>query len=1253
MSEPIKVLIINDDPAGVRRLRQMLAAAGEGCFVVRAGNRYPAGVGQGDDDGPDVVLFGLSAAGREAEEMLAQITAALPRAGVVVLTAPGDEGRGEAALAAGAAVHLREADLSPLLLENALRHAARMGRVTHELRIFRRAVEQSPATIMVTDTDGNIVYVNPRFIELTGYAAEEVLGQNPRILKTGYTSQEEYRHLWQTITSGRVWRGVFLNRKKNGDLYWESAAIGPVTDDAGRIVNFVGVKEDITEARALMQRLEESERRYREMFDGLPVGLYHSTPDGRIIDANPALVSLLRYPDKEALLAVNAADLYMDPADRRHLLEVVERDGTAAAEVQLRCFDSSPIWVADHMRAVRGPDGSLNYQGALTNLTQRKQAEQALERINRAYLMLSHCNHVLAHAADEASLLRDICRVLVESGGYRLAWIGFAGNPDARCIHVVAAEGHDQGFLQIHPLTLRGRPANLPPAARAIRTGRAVVVRHVDEDPALEPLRGEMLARGYVSVAALPLRQDGNTFGVLVVYAAEADTFGEREVSLLSDLAGDLAFGIQAIRTRAQHEQAERALRESEARFRTLVSSMDDIIFTLDTAQRHVGVFGHWLERAGLTPETFLGRTAREILGEEAALVHEENNARALAGESVVYEWSVGPAEDRTYYQTSLSPLRDEDGTVRGLVGVGRDITVIKRMEAEEREQRRFAQALVDTAAVLNASLNLDEVLDRLLEVLEQIVYYDAASIMLIEGGTAHAVRVHGRLNGALAEWLASQSHDIHTHARLSAMIRSGEPLIIADIREELKGQEGVPAQAYNLPAYLGMPIMLRGQALGLLNLYRAEPGSFTPIDAARVLGIINVYRAEPDSFTTNDAARVLAFTYQAAGAIWNARLYHELEAYNSFLEQAVEERTADLRAAKERVEAILNHSPDAILLLDADARVQAANPAFEALTGYQVEQAIGMLLLDLCQPIQPAPLREALEQVIAGGGPRRLEIQIRGSHDKLFDVDIALSPLLEEGRPNGVVCTLRDVTKLKDVERMKDAFVSNVSHELRTPITGLKLNYRLIDMDPENSATYLERLGREIDRLNDLIEGLLRLSRLDQGRVTFKLESVDLAELAARYVADREPLAASQSLALTFEAGPDIPPVRADHGLLEQALSVLLTNAINYTPPGGRIVVRTLARMQMGQRWAGLSVLDNGPGIHSDEQSHLFERFFRGRVGRESGKPGTGLGLSIAAEIVRRHSGYIEIGPGLEGRGAGFTVWLPGAGEDDSSAAG
>ncbi len=123
-----------------------------------------------------------------------------------------------------------------------------------ELNKLSLITEQSPVSVVITDTKGNIEYVNPKFCQLTGYSPEEVMGGSPRILKSGLTSQEHHQHLWKTISNGQEWRGEFINRKKNGDIYYESAVIAPALDEFGKIINYVGVKEDITE-RILAERV--------------------------------------------------------------------------------------------------------------------------------------------------------------------------------------------------------------------------------------------------------------------------------------------------------------------------------------------------------------------------------------------------------------------------------------------------------------------------------------------------------------------------------------------------------------------------------------------------------------------------------------------------------------------------------------------------------------------------------------------------------------------------------------------------------------------------------------------------------------------------------------------------------------------------------------------------------------------------------------------------------------------------------------
>lgn len=162
------------------------------------------------------------------------------------------------------------------------------------LRKLSQAVEQSPATVIITDTEGNIEYVNPKFCELTGYSCEEVLGQNPRILKSGDKSPEEYKDLWDTITSGREWRGEFHNKKKNGELFWEQASVSPIKNEAGEITHFLAVKENITERKKAEKQMQEKEKQLRQAQKMEAVG---TLAGGVAHDFNNMLTSIIGYTE--------------------------------------------------------------------------------------------------------------------------------------------------------------------------------------------------------------------------------------------------------------------------------------------------------------------------------------------------------------------------------------------------------------------------------------------------------------------------------------------------------------------------------------------------------------------------------------------------------------------------------------------------------------------------------------------------------------------------------------------------------------------------------------------------------------------------------------------------------------------------------------------------------------------------------------------------------------------------------------------
>ena len=172
---------------------------------------------------------------------------------------------------------------------------------SEKLRKLSRAVEQSASTIVIADTTGTIEYANKKFVETTGYTLEEALGKNPRVLKSGYTSPVEYKQLWETITSGGEWHGEFHNKKKNGDLYWESATISPIFNEDGNITHYLAVKEDVTARKEALEALSASEAQMRALFSAMTDVIIVYDSEGRYLKIAPTNQSQLSRPPDDLL----------------------------------------------------------------------------------------------------------------------------------------------------------------------------------------------------------------------------------------------------------------------------------------------------------------------------------------------------------------------------------------------------------------------------------------------------------------------------------------------------------------------------------------------------------------------------------------------------------------------------------------------------------------------------------------------------------------------------------------------------------------------------------------------------------------------------------------------------------------------------------------------------------------------------------------------------------------------------------------
>jgi PAS domain S-box-containing protein len=408
------------------------------------------------------------------------------------------------------------------------------------------------------------------------------------------------------------------------------------------------------------------------------------------------------------------------------------------------------------------------------------------------------------------------------------------------------------------------------------------------------------------------------------------------------------------------------------------------------------------------------------------------------------------------------------------------------------------------------------------------------------------------------------------------------------------------------------------------------------------VVGYLSLESASPGFFTPQHAGQLQSFAAQAAVAIENAQLYQQTHRYAEELEARVLERTLELEREQQRLRAILDTAGEGIFFTDRRGTIEYINPAMERLTGYSSAEVLGHNPNIWRSGRTPAAVFSALWHTILRGEAWQGEVVNRRKDETLYDAALLVAPLVQGDKQiSGFVAIARDITRQKELDRLKDQFVANVSHELHTPLTNVKLHVNLL----ENGAAakrdqYLQTLSREVQRLEALIENLLSLSRLEMGKSAIMLGPIDLNHSVNQLAYDRRALIAESGLRMETQLDQHLPLAQADDRLVSQILSNLMTNAMHYTPPGGQVTLSTALRQQDDEPWITVSVTDTGPGISAQDLPHLFKRFYRGEVGRRSGAPGTGLGLAICHDIALKLNGHITV-DSQPGRGAAFTVWL------------
>jgi PAS domain S-box-containing protein len=473
---------------------------------------------------------------------------------------------------------------------------------------------------------------------------------------------------------------------------------------------------DIAERKRADENLRRSEAKFLDLYENAPCAYFSVGTDAVISLCNRRAGELLGY-SREELIGKPVFELYADNSEGKEKAgKVFKRflagEPIADEELQMQRADGSTVWISLTVNGIRDFDGRLiQSRSMVLDISERRRAEEALRRLNRELRAVSTCNQILLRAVDEQTLVNDICRIICEEAGYRLAWVAYAEDDIAKTLRPVAWAGSHSDYVANAKLTWahdteRGRG----PAGTAIRSGETIYVQDIATDPRMAPWREDALQYGYRSGIALPLKEESaKVFGVLLIYHSQPNAMTSDETRLMEELAGDLAFGINTVRTRAQRERAERELQEANDLLRAIIEAAPTPIFGLDLDGNVQTV---WNPAA----EKLLGWSAQEVMGRPLPSVPVESqeefrrfreqirSGMTLDGMEVLRKRRDGTPINYSIY---ASPLHDAEGRITGNVAVLVDMTERKQFEAalmeSETKYRMLFNAASDAIYILSA----------------------------------------------------------------------------------------------------------------------------------------------------------------------------------------------------------------------------------------------------------------------------------------------------------------------------------------------------------------------------------------------------------------------------------------------------------------------------------------------------------------------------------------------------------------------
>lgn len=847
-------------------------------------------------------------------------------------------------------------------------------------------------------------------------------------------------------------------------------------------------------------------------------------------------------------------------------------------------------------------------------MEERRKADEKLWKLNRALRTISECNQALIHATDEVVLLNRVCRLVTDIGGYRLAWVGFTEQDEAKTVRPVAQAGFEEGYLGALQITWADTEHGRGPTGTAIRTGKPCVAQAIPTNDNFAPWRAEALKRGYASSLVLPLKTGDAVFGALNIYSDKPNSFDAEETKLLSELADDLSYGITALRISTQQKEAETALRESEERLRLLGDNLPESY-----------VYQFTYERDGTPRFLYLSAGVEKLHGTKVEDVLRDARLlrRQIAQDlrPVIQAAEVASRKNMTDFTMELR-MCSADGQWRWIQvcsrprlfsggqvvwdGVATDITARKQAEAAQQameqrlaESEREYRELVMLANSIILRWSPEGRITFLNEFGQQFFGYSAMEII-----GQHVI-------GTIVPESESQGRDLR-------------PLI-----------EEICANPVKFERNINENLRRNGE-----RVWVDWTNKIVLDEQGKIKEILSIGSDITARKQAEEQVR---------------QLNNDLRRHADTLEQRVTERTAELSAVNDEQRTIFESASTGIVLL-RERTIIRCNRKLEEIAGYASGELIGKSTR-IWYPDEEAYVISGknVYSQLAKGETYRQEQQMVRKDGSLFWVRLSLRAFDKNAPPKGAVGIIEDITDEREAaeklrkameaaqaaDQIKSAFLATMSHELRTPLnsiigfTGIMIQGLAGPLNPEQQKqmTMVQNSSRH---LLSLINDVLDISKIEAGQLDLALAPFDLKSSIEKMVKFISPLAAKKGIDILLNIANDIGSLTTDQRRFEQIILNLLSNAVKFTEKGHVDI-----SCQSENNHILLSFSDTGIGIQQEELSNLFQPFRQIDTGLARKHEGTGLGLSICKKILNIMGGSIEVETQW-GQGSTFRVRIP-----------